>query len=164
MTSPPQAQPGQPGRGAVAVAVRPAPGGLAAGGRVLSLFLAMPMLDLAGVWTVAAGDGLGGLAMIVGMLPMHNAIGFNGTIAIAIDVRWLDYMVRTKQLPEGAVVAIFDQNGTVIAANKPKVAKPIFAHANAVRNAGQDLYTANSTFPFIHRRSKTKYNTISFCL
>ncbi len=80
--------------------------------------------------------------VIAGMLPMHNATGFDGTIAIAIDVRWLDYMVRAKQLPKGAVVAIFDRKGTVIAANQPDIARPVFAHANAVRTAGKNLYTA----------------------
>jgi hypothetical protein len=34
------------------------------------LFAAMPLLDLAGVWLVATGDSIGGVAMIVGMLPM----------------------------------------------------------------------------------------------
>jgi hypothetical protein len=52
------------------------------GGRVLYLFLAMPMLDTAGVWMVAAGDSAGGLAMIVGMLPMAG-------IAMAITWRWI---------------------------------------------------------------------------
>jgi two-component sensor histidine kinase len=77
------------------------------------------------------------------MLPMKNATGFDGTIAIAIDVRWLDYMVHAKKLPAGAVVAIFDAGGHVIAANRADVAAPVFAHANEQRKLGQDLYTAN---------------------
>ncbi len=81
-------------------------------------------------------------SVIRGMLPMHNATGFDGVIAIAIDVRWLDYMVHAKQLPDGALVAIFDQKGNIIAANSRDVAAPIFAHANRDREFGKDLYTA----------------------
>ena len=81
-------------------------------------------------------------SVIRGMLPMHNATGFDGVIAIAIDVRWLDYMVHAKQLPDGALVAIFDHTGNIIAANRRDVAEPIFAHANEERKLGKDLYTA----------------------
>ena len=63
------------------------------GGRVLYLFLAMPMLDLAGVWTVAAGDGLGGLAMIVGMLPM-------GAFAMVVFWRWVTAEERRAELAD----------------------------------------------------------------
>jgi two-component sensor histidine kinase len=80
--------------------------------------------------------------VIVGMLPLYNAKGFDGVIAITIDVRWLDYMVHAKRLPEGAVVAIFDRQGQIIASNQPGSARPIFAHANDVREVGKDLYTA----------------------
>ena len=55
---------------------------LSDGGRVLYLYLAMPMLDLAGVWMVAAGDSAGGLAMIAGMLPM-------AATTVVITWRWI---------------------------------------------------------------------------
>jgi cytochrome c oxidase assembly factor CtaG len=51
-------------------------------GRMVYLFLAGPLLDLAGVWLVAQGDTAGGLAMIVGMLPI-------GIAAIAVAWRWM---------------------------------------------------------------------------
>jgi|1186.fasta_scaffold18707_3 hypothetical protein len=51
-------------------------------GATVYLFLAMPLLDLAGVWTVARGDAAGGLAMIVGMLPI-------GVIAVVLTWRWI---------------------------------------------------------------------------
>jgi hypothetical protein len=38
--------------------------------RIVYLFAAMPSLDLPGVWLVARGDGPGGIAMILGMLPI----------------------------------------------------------------------------------------------
>jgi cytochrome c oxidase assembly factor CtaG len=50
--------------------------------RVLYLFTAMPLLDLAGVWMVARGDSAGGLAMIVGMLPMAG-------YTVALTWRWV---------------------------------------------------------------------------
>ncbi|GAA4874604.1 hypothetical protein [Saccharopolyspora cebuensis] len=51
-------------------------------GRTLYLYTALPLLDLAGVWLVAAGRLAGGLAMIAGMLPM-------GAIAVVITWRWM---------------------------------------------------------------------------
>ncbi len=66
---------------------------LADGGRVLYLYLAMPMLDLAGVWMVATGDSAGGLAMIVGMLPM-------AAVAVAITWRWIAAEDRHLALDE----------------------------------------------------------------
>jgi hypothetical protein len=46
------------------------------------LFLAGPLLDLAGVWLVARGDRAGGLAMVVGMLPI-------GVAALVVTWRWV---------------------------------------------------------------------------
>jgi cytochrome c oxidase assembly factor CtaG len=51
-------------------------------GRVAYLFLAMPTMDLAGVYVVLRGDQAGGIAMIVAMLPV-------GLIALAVSWRWL---------------------------------------------------------------------------
>jgi cytochrome c oxidase assembly factor CtaG len=51
-------------------------------GRCVYLFLAAPALDLAGVVVVARGDSAGGLAMIVGMLPL-------GLMAVFLTWRWL---------------------------------------------------------------------------
>ncbi len=79
--------------------------------------------------------------VIVAMLPMTNATGFDGALAIAIDVRWLDYMVHARHLPDGAVVAIFDRAGTIIATNQKAIAGPVFIRANTTRHFGKDLYT-----------------------
>jgi hypothetical protein len=59
-------------------------------GRSLYLFLAMPSMDLAGVFVVLNGDSRGGLAMIVAMLPI-------GVMAVASTWRWIT-------LEEAAVV------------------------------------------------------------
>jgi len=63
-------------------------------GRMLYLYLALPLLDLAGVWLVAAGDSAGGLSMIVGMLPM-------GLAAVAITWNWVSREERHAVLAEG---------------------------------------------------------------
>lgn len=55
---------------------------LSEAGRSLYLFLAMPAMDLAGVFVVLHGDSAGGLAMIVAMLPV-------GLAAVAMTWRWL---------------------------------------------------------------------------
>jgi hypothetical protein len=51
-------------------------------GRMVYLFLAMPAMDLAGVFVVLNGDSRGGLAMIVAMLPV-------GVVAVASTWRWI---------------------------------------------------------------------------
>lgn len=51
--------------------------------RVVYLYAAMPLLDMAGVWLVAAGDTSGGLAMIVGMLPM-------GCATVVLTCQWIN--------------------------------------------------------------------------
>jgi len=51
-------------------------------GRCVYLFLAMPAMDLAGVFVVLHGDPAGGLAMIVAMLPV-------GVAAVVSTWRWM---------------------------------------------------------------------------
>ncbi|MFY9808348.1 MAG: hypothetical protein WCC38_10690 [Pseudonocardiaceae bacterium] len=63
-------------------------------GRMLYLYVALPLLDLAGVWLVAVGDSPGGLSMIVGMLPM-------GVAAVAITWNWISREERRAVLAEG---------------------------------------------------------------
>ncbi len=56
--------------------------------------------------------------LISGMLPLRGRDGrFDGALSFALDVRWLDYIVRAKKLPADAVVAIFDRKGAVISSN-----------------------------------------------
>jgi hypothetical protein len=63
-------------------------------GRMLYLYLALPLLDLAGVWLVAVGDRPGGLSMIVGMLPM-------GVAAVVITWSWISREERRAVVAEG---------------------------------------------------------------
>ena len=60
--------------------------------------------------------------VIGGMLALHKPDGsFDGVVAISLDVHWIDYMMRTANLPKGAVVAVFDRAGKVIATNNAPV-------------------------------------------
>ena len=69
---------------------------LSDGARTLYLYLAMPMLDLAGVLMVAAGDAAGGLAMIVGMLPM-------AATTVALTWRWITAEDRRVARDDGGI-------------------------------------------------------------
>jgi two-component sensor histidine kinase len=67
-----------------------------------------------------------GQPVIGGMLALRKPDGsFDGVVAIGLDVHWIDYMMRASQLPKGAVVAVYDKSGKVIATNNPDVAAAI---------------------------------------
>lgn len=77
-----------------------------------------------------------GQPVIGGMLALHKPDGsFDGTVAIALDVHWIDYMMRSANLPKGAVVAVFDRSGKVIATNNRDVGSAI---AKAALASGAD--------------------------
>ncbi|RZA12613.1 MAG: hypothetical protein EOP93_21630, partial [Lysobacteraceae bacterium] len=78
-----------------------------------------------------------GQKVIGAMLAVHGEDGqFNGTVGIALDVHWIEYMLRASNLPEGAVVAVYDSAGKVIATNNADVARAIAATAR--KTPGQD--------------------------
>ncbi len=80
--------------------------------------------------------------VLTGLLPLRDANGrFTGALSIGIDTRWLDFMLKAKELPQGAVVAVFDSRGQIIAANFPKTAAAIFAHAAPGKS--EQLQSAN---------------------
>jgi two-component sensor histidine kinase len=67
-----------------------------------------------------------GQAVITGMLALHKPDGsFDGVVAIALDTHWIDYMMRASNLPKGAVVAVFDRSGKVIATNNTDIGNAI---------------------------------------
>jgi two-component sensor histidine kinase len=67
-----------------------------------------------------------GEKVIAGMLALHKPDGsFDGVVAISLDVHWVDYMMRTTNLPKDSAVAVFDRSGKVIATNNPDVAGAI---------------------------------------
>ncbi len=81
--------------------------------------------------------------VILGMQPLISKGRFTGVVAISIDTHWLEYMVRTKRLPRSAVVAIFDTQRNIIAANNPAVAQALFTRPVARHSTGADLFTAH---------------------
>lgn len=81
--------------------------------------------------------------VIAGMLPLRDARGhFYGALAIAIDVRWLDFMIHASQLPRDSVVALVDRDHHIIASDNPAIAKAIFSSTNALSSNSEDLRSA----------------------
>jgi two-component sensor histidine kinase len=73
-----------------------------------------------------------GQPVIGAMLALHKPDGsFDGTVAISLDVHWIDYMMRAANLPKGAVVAVYDRSGKVIATNDRDVGAAIARSAIA---------------------------------
>ncbi len=61
--------------------------------------------------------------IIAAMLPLRDAkSGFDGVVSIALELRWLDLMVRAQDLPKDAVVFVYDDKHNVLASNVPDVA------------------------------------------
>jgi two-component sensor histidine kinase len=78
--------------------------------------------------------------IILGMYPLHDAAGaFQGAIGIVIDVRWLDFMMRANTLPDGSIVALFDNSGTIIASNGADVARSLFHEGSRVATGNAQL-------------------------
>jgi two-component sensor histidine kinase len=90
--------------------------------------------------------------VIAGMLPLRDASGrFDGAVAISLELHWLDFMVRARGLPKGAVVFVYDQDGHVLASNDTAVASALIAtakHAAASDglHAGEDRQGNGWTF------------------
>ncbi len=79
--------------------------------------------------------------IVLGLLPIHDATGkFDGTLNVAIDVRWLSDVLRSSRLPHGSVMAIFDRSGDMIASTNADVARTIFVHRKRVD--GETVRTA----------------------
>ena len=64
--------------------------------------------------------------VIAGMLPLRDkTMHFEGAIAIALELRWLDLLVRARELPPGAVVFVYDQERNILAASDAGVASAL---------------------------------------
>ena len=78
--------------------------------------------------TVAHRNVLGGV------LPLRKLNGeLDGVMALAFDVSWLDVLLHTKPIQTGAIVAVFDPAGVMVAANDPETAAKVFAARPADR-------------------------------
>jgi two-component sensor histidine kinase len=75
--------------------------------------------------------------VIGAMIAVYKPDGrFDGTIGIALDVHWIDYMLHAGALPKGSAVTVFDRSGKIIATTNARVA-PIIA-ASAIRSGVPD--------------------------
>lgn len=79
-----------------------------------------------------------GQPVISGMLALHRPDGsFDGVVAIALDTHWIDYMMRASNLPKGAVVAVFDRSGKVMATNNKDIGNAIARSALKGEKSGE---------------------------
>ncbi|MEJ1968085.1 MAG: histidine kinase dimerization/phosphoacceptor domain -containing protein [Rhizomicrobium sp.] len=91
--------------------------------------------------------------VIVGMWPLHDDKGrFDGVVSVVLQLHWLDFMVRARGLPQGAVVFIYDHDGNVLASSNPAVAHALIGTAQ--RYAGPDGH--------LHTGSDAKGDTWTF--
>jgi two-component sensor histidine kinase len=76
-----------------------------------------------------------GTMAISGILPLRDpSLKFDGVLQIDLDVQWLDFMLRVQQLPQGAVAAIFDSSGALLASNNDQSAVQIFREPVSLAN------------------------------
>ncbi len=84
-----------------------------------------------------------GQPVIGAMLALQKPDGrFDGTVAIALDVHWIDYMMRAAMLPKGAVVTVYDRSGKVIATNNKDVGAAIAKSALAAGGDPEQVSSA----------------------
>ncbi len=69
-----------------------------------------------------------GKPVIGTMLPLGDAQGrFDGAISAGVNTQWLDYVLKARDLPRGAVISVFDRKGAIVAASDLEVARAIFS-------------------------------------
>lgn len=66
-------------------------------------------------------------AIIGATLPVMKNGKFDGTVSVGISTVWLDHILKARDLPHGAVIAVFDRKGIIIAANNGGVARALFS-------------------------------------
>ncbi len=68
--------------------------------------------------------------VIAAMLPIYDRAGqFDGGVSAVLNVRWVDYMMRSADIPDEAVIAVFDRNSAIVSSNNPTVSKDLFSKA-----------------------------------
>ena len=88
-----------------------------------------------------------GQSEIGSQIALHKPDGsFDGTLAITLGLHWFDDLLRQHPAPAGAVIAVFDRNGVLMASNDKSVAPSFIAAARkaalpdsaslAIRDAG----------------------------
>jgi len=66
--------------------------------------------------------------IIGAILPLAGPLGrFDGAVAVGIGANWLDHILRARDPPKGAVIAVFDRSGKIVASNDDRVSRSLFA-------------------------------------
>jgi two-component sensor histidine kinase len=61
--------------------------------------------------------------VVAGMLPLHGVRGqFAGTLAIALDAKWLNSLMRAHAISKDAVVFVYDKERHILSSNNQSVA------------------------------------------
>jgi two-component sensor histidine kinase len=69
--------------------------------------------------------------IVGGMLGFNDTHGdFDGAVGIALDLGWLNRLLEARQVPQGAVAAVFNRSGKIIASTAPEIAAPVFAQSD----------------------------------
>jgi two-component sensor histidine kinase len=68
-------------------------------------------------------------APVIGaMLPLRDSAGrFAGAVGLGVNALWLDFILKARDMPKGAVVSVFDREGAIVATNNRAVSKAIFS-------------------------------------
>lgn len=81
--------------------------------------------------------------VLAGVLPLQNSERkFDGVMVVTLDVRWLDMLLSSKPLSEGAVAGIFDSAGTLLASNNQTAAEKIFGTRVRAASVRSELLSA----------------------
>lgn len=74
--------------------------------------------------------------VIGGLLAMRDRAGhFRGALGFALNVHWLENLLRERRPPTDAAIAVFDRNGALLATNNTAVGTAL---ARGWRKAGAD--------------------------
>jgi two-component sensor histidine kinase len=75
-----------------------------------------------------------------GVLPLKTADGkFDGVMALALDISWLDVLLHTKPIPRRAVLTVFDPAGAIVASSDEEASGKVFAVRPAVLRSDELL-------------------------
>jgi len=75
--------------------------------------------------------------VVAGMLPLHGPGGrFSGTLAIALDAKWLNTLMRTHAISSGAVVFVYDIDKHILSSNNAVVAQALVADIEPRKGMG----------------------------
>jgi two-component sensor histidine kinase len=84
--------------------------------------------------------------VLAGVLPVQASDRkFDGVLVVALDVQWLNALLASGAVREGAVAGIFDSAGTLVASNDLAAAETIFD--NRIRSASVRSELVSATGP-----------------